>query len=394
MADGGFQQAEAGGEQWMHKWRHDTRKEVVTYPEIIQEILEGQIDSFTEKYSFCEVKTHFVKPGDDLEHALNTYCKVALYPNSVYTITRSLHIMSACYLIGNGATIKVDAECSSALSFSNSIDGPMILGMDLPTITDVTFVGISSIGQLIFSTCKILIHGCTFLNVLGTCLRTTTACYIRGCLFVSCERAVRADGEYPINIKHCTFRNCVVCICSKCDFEVSGNTCEGSVSFLLSSGSGKLHNNFVTGADTNEHFKDLDLFTCFGGVVYPLNTIHLVASRRKTWPSMNQNSFFKCKMFFGYRKGICKPNQCAFHFSTICLDINAANKLSLHGSYDQTVTVLKIISSGEDNKVLVSCECGAGHFYSENRTSTITEDTKINHFAQSCQCLEFSSDEE
>lgn len=389
------EQAGVGGERLPDRWRHDTRKEVVSYQDVLQEMADGLLDAFTEKYSFCDIKTYFAKPGDDIEQALNRHVKVALYPGATYLLNKPWRILSSCYLIGNGATIKVNCSGGAAITFSNSMDSPLIFGMDLPTITNVAFVGShDAAGQLIFSTCKIMIHDCSFVNVFGTCLRTTTISYIRGCLFIGCERAVRADGDYPIRIKHCTFRNCIVCIATKCDFEICGNQCINAVCFLLSSGAGKLKNNFVSCNSSEDSFKNVDLFTCFGGVINSLCTVHIVADRRRWWPTMSQNSFFKCSIFLGYRKGVFKPHQCAFHYSSICLDINADNKLSMHGSYDQTVTVSKIVSSSSEQKSVVPCECGVGHLHSESRRIPITEDIKVNPFSQSCHCLEFSSDEE
>lgn len=377
------------------RWQLDTRKEVVTYLEVLQELADGTIDSFTEKYSFCDIKTHFVKPDEDIEQALNRHCKVALFPGATYFINNPWRIMSCCYLIGNGATIQINCSGGAIMSFSNSIDSPMIFGMDIPTITNVTFVGSAdSVGQLIFSTCKIMIHDCTFVNIFGTCLRTTTLSYIRGCLFIGCERALRADGDYPIRVKHCTFRNCIVCIATKCDFEICGNSCVNAVCFLLTNAYGKIKNNFVSCNSSEDSFKNVNLYTCFGGNINPLCTLHIVANRKKWWPIMSQNSFFKSKLFLGYRKGVFKPTQCAFNYTSISLDINAVNKLSMHGAYDHTVTVSKIVSISGDQKVIVPCECGVSHLHSEVRSATITEETKVNPFAQSCHCLEFSSDEE
>lgn len=377
------------------RWKHDTGKEVVTYQEVLQEMADGVIDSFTEKYSFCEIKTYFATPLDDLEQALNRHVKVALLPGVTYVIDRPWRILSSCYLIGNGATLKVNCSGGAAITFSNSMDSPMIFGMDLPTITNVAFVGSNeSLGQLIFSTCKIMIHACSFVNIFGTCLRTTTLSYIRGCLFVGCERAIRADGEYPIRVKHCTFRNCIVCIATKCDYEICGNSCVNAVCFLLTNAYGKIKNNFISCNSSEDSFKNVALYTCFGGNINPLCSIHIVANRKKYWPVMNQNSLYKCKVFLGYRKGIFKPNQCAFHYTTICLDINTANKLSMHGAYDQTVNVSKIVSTSSEQKVVVPCECGVSHLHSESRVAVITEESKVNPFSQSCHCLEYSSDEE
>ncbi|ARE31878.1 E1B 55 kDa protein [red squirrel adenovirus 1] len=372
-------------------------REVITYADVIQQMLNGDFDSFTERYSFCQIRTHHLQPGESLEDALNTHVKVALDPDVDYEITNPVLIRTNCYLIGNGASITVKCHASAVFVISNTLSGPSITGMHYATITGVKFLGSHDIkGHVIFACSHLMIHGCDFLNFTGTCIRSTTGIVVRGCLFAACDKPLRCDGDYVATLKQNTFKNCLVCIATKNDFEIVGNVCDESYCFLLTSGTGRMINNSITCAvvSTLDRYKDLDLLTCFGGTLNPLCTVHIVENRHKFWPKMDGNSFYRARIFCGFRRGVLSPHHCAFHYSHVCLDMNSENKLSLNGSYDQSIKVSKMVSVDMDNTVMAKCECGVRHLAPVPVFTSITEDVKVDPYAQSCHSLEFSSDEE
>nr|WRQ19841.1 MAG: putative E1B 55 kDa protein [unidentified adenovirus] len=360
-------------------------------------MLEGDFDSFTEKYHFSQIVTHHLLPGESLEDALNAHVKVALNPVYDYIISEPICIRTNCYLIGNGATIKITCNESAVICFANSLNGPAISGMQCATISNVKFLGDYNVkGNVIFASSHLMLHGCDFLNVAGTCIRSTTGLIVRGCLFVACERPLRCDGDFLVTLKYNTFKNCLVCIATKNDFEILGNVCDDCYCFLLTSGTGKVVNNSVTCAmvGSMDRFRNVDLTTCFGGITAPLCTFHVVENRRKFWPRMVHNNFYRARMFFGFRKGIFNPHHCTFHYCHLCMDMNSENKLSLHGSYDQSINVSKLVSYEFENRAMSKCECGATHLVPTPVFVSITEDVKIDGTVESCHSLEFSSDEE
>lgn len=360
-------------------------------------MLEGDFDSFTEKYHFSQIVTHHLQAGEDLEEALNTHVKVSLDPSQDYEIARPILVRTNCYLIGNGASIKVTCRDSAVICISNSLSGPSIGGMQCPTISNVKFLGDFEIkGHVIFANSHCMVHGCDFLNFAGTCIRSCTGIIVRGCLFVACDRGLRCDGDYVATVKYNTFKGCLVCIATKNDFEILGNMCSDSYCFLLTSGSGRIANNCITCPIVScvDRYQNLDLTTCFGGVTAPLCTLHLVENRRKFWPKMEHNNFYRARAYLGFRKGICNPHHCTWHYCHICLDMNSENKLSLHGSFDQSVNVSKLVCFDMDNRAMSRCECGTSHLVPVPVFSSITEDLKTDGSVQSCHSLEYSSDEE
>lgn len=360
-------------------------------------MLDGDFDSFTERYSFPQILTHHLQPGEDLELALNTHVKVSLDPEREYVISNPLYLRTNFYLIGNGATIRITCRESAVICISNSLMGPSIGGMQCPTFSNVKFLGDLDIkGHIIFATSHTMIHGCDFLNFGGTCIRSCTGLIVRGCLFVSCDHGLRCDGDYVATIKYNTFKRCLVCITTKNDYEILGNTCSDSYCFLLTSGGGRIANNSISCAisSSSDNFKDLELTTCFGGITTPLCTLHVVENRHKFWPKMEHNNLYRARVYFGFRKGVCNPHHCTLHYCHICLDMNSENKLSLHGSFDQSVSVSKLVCFDLDNRALSRCECGGSHSVPVPVFSSITDDVKVDGCVQSCHSLEYSSDEE
>lgn len=360
-------------------------------------MLNGQFDSFTEKYSFCQIKTYFVRPDEDLGLALNTHVKVALLPNCVYELNNPIVIVTNCYLIGNGSTIKINCKEKYVITIANCLRCPAITGMPFATFTNVQFCGNSDIrGNVFHALSHTMFHGCSFIDFDGTCIRSTIGIVVRGCLFVACKRCLRADGNYSVTIKQCSFKSCLVCIATKCDFEIFNNLVDDCYSFLLTSGSGKFINNNITGplVESLDRFKDVELVTCFGGKTNVLCSVHFVENKSKNWPRMDNNNFYRVKLFCGYRRGILHPHHSSFHFSHICLDFNSANKVSLHGCYDQSVKISKVLNYDENKRILSKCECGVTHVVGFPVYLDVTDAHKVDPYLHSCQALEYSSDEE
>lgn len=362
-------------------------------------MLNGEFDQFTEKYNFEEIKTHVLSPDEDLFAALNVYVKVALDPQYTYTINRVGDLITNFYLIGNGARINVTCTEPRVCCVRNALAGPSIGGMHMPTFHNCVFVGSPGTGQtgdLLACFSNVLLHGCHFIDWDGVCVRSQTGLVARGCFFVACGRCIRATGDYQVSVKHCTFKCCVVCVATKCDFEIMHNTFDECYSGILTSGTGRISKNSMTGAavESISRFKDLVMTTCSGGVTHILCSIHISENRRKMAPRMDDNNFYRLKIFLGHRKGVYTFPQCNLHYCHVCLDMNTHEKLSLFGSYGAVINVSKMVHINYDNRQLIRCECGISHAAVLPDFVECTEDYVIDGRRRSCQCLDYSSDED
>lgn len=360
-------------------------------------MLDGQFDQFTEKYTFEHIKTYHLQPEEDLYAALNMHVKVSLDPHKEYVIRAPGEVHTSFYLLGNGAKVRI--ECADARVFivRNSLAGPAIGGMHIPTLENVVFVSREEqTGSVVYSLSSLLVHGCTFVDVGGTCIRSCSGLSLKGCIFVACSRGIRSDGDFPVSIRQCTFKCTVVCIATKCDFTVLNCLSDECYSFLLTCGTGVMRGNSITGSvvESVSRYKDLEMVTCFGGKTHLLCTVHIVENTRAMQPTIENNNFYRAKLFFGYRRGIYSLRHCSLHYCHICLDENSGAKLSLTGTYGPTVRVSQVASLDFTKRFLLKCECGTNHAAVIPQFADVTSEHLRGPNSRTCQCLEFSSDEE
>lgn len=362
-------------------------------------MLDGDYDQFTEKFRFEDIKTYVLQPDEDIFQALNVYVKVALDPRYTYTISRPGDLVSNFYLIGNGARINITSQESRIFSIRNVLPGPSIGGMHTPTFHNCVFVGSSDAaqnGELIVSYTNVLFHGCHFIDWGGICIRSHSALVVKGCIFVASSRGIRATGDYQITVKHCTFKCCMVCIATRCDFDICSNLFDECYSGLLTSGTGRLLKNSFTGAVV-EHvskYKKIDMTTCNGGMTNMLCNVHISENKKKQTPKIEENNFYRVKLFLGYRKGIYTFPQCNLHYCHLCLDMNSTEKLSLSGSYGASLSVSKMVHINFDKRYMLKCECGISHAAVLPEFLECTGDYLLDGRRKSCQCLDYSSDED
>ena len=365
----------------------------------MQEMLDGELDQFTEKYHFEQIKTHVLDPEENLFAALNIYVKVALDPTKTYTITVPGDVITNFYLIGNGATVNVTCTENRIFNIRNALAGPMIGGMHTPTIDGVIFCGKTGtlqFGDLICAHTSALVNCCHFIDWDGTCVRGFAALVVRGCMFVGCARGVRTSGEYTLTVKSTSFKCCLVCIGCKTDFEIIHCLFDECLCSLMSTGTGKFIKNSVANSIIESlcRYKSAELVTCAGGNTNMLCGIHIVANTKKVQVKFEDNNFYRAKIFLGFRKGVHTFRRCTLHYCHIWLDQNSADKLSLTGSYSPLLSVSVAMHVDFEKLFTMKCECGVTHIAALPVFENRTEDYKINGRKRSCQCLEFSSDEE
>lgn len=366
---------------------------------MLQGLLDGDYDQFTEKYTFEDIKAHVLSPEEDLIQALNIYVKVALDPKYTYTVSRPGDIITNFYLIGNGARINVTCNEPKVIHVRNALAGPSIGGMHTPTFHNCVFVGNSDAaqnGELIVAYSNLLIHSCNFVDWNGTCVRSHTSLVLKGCLFVASTRCVRSTGDYQITVKHCTFKCCMICIATRCDFDILSNLFDECYSAILTSGTGRVIRNAITGSvvETVSKYKHLDLTTCLGGTTNMLCNVHISENRRKVVPKFEDNNFYRLKIFLGFRKGIYMFSNCSLHYCHLCLDMNSVEKLTLSSSYAPSLSVSKMIHIDFETRIVLKCECGISHAAHLPEFLDCTSDYLVDGRKRSCQSLDYSSEEE
>lgn len=369
------------------------------YSQVVQELLDGTLDQFTEKYHFEQIKTHVLEPEEDLYAALNIYVKVALDPTKTYTLDRAGDIITNCYLIGNGATINVTATDSRVINIRNAFSGPMIGGMHTPTIDSVVFSGKSGtlqFGDLICCHSNTLINCCNFIDWDGTCVRSFAGLVVRGGMFVGSARCIRSNGEFTVTIKNNVFKCCLVCVGVKTDFDITGNLFDECFCSLVTTGTGRFVRNSITNAviEPVNKFRHLEMVTCAGGKTSMLRAVHVVENRKKVQVKFEDNNFYRIAIFVGFRRGVCTFRHCTLHYCHICLDQNSGDKLSLTGSYGARLSVSVAVHIDFEKFYSMKCECGVTHVAVLPVFEERTEDYLVDRRKRSCQCLDFSSDEE
>ncbi|AKT26018.1 E1b_55K [Equine adenovirus 2] len=359
------------------------------YSELLRRYHDGQLSDFDDRYSFDQIETCVVTRGADLERALNESVKVALDPTVTYCLTAPIRVVRPCYLIGNGAKIRVQRGITPAVIVLNSLPGPQIGGIPCATFHNVKFVGYEDQGVIMCTKTHTLLHGVEFINVGGTAVRVTCGFTAKGCSFVNCSRGLKIDGDYSVNIKYCSFENCTVAVVCKTDIVFKCNTVTLSESALLLWGSGVIKNNAIISCTD----KKPSLLTCLGATVAPLATFHFVPHLGKKYPVFKENTMQRGIVFLGRRKGVFNPERCNFSYTHLVLDVNVGPSLCLWGNFDQSVSVCRIKCS-KTNSALTQCECGSKHIAPQPSFTILTSEFINDPTRNTCHALDYSSDEE
>ena len=194
--------------------------------------------------------TYDAKSDEDFESALKDRCIVSLSYGATYTINKQLILSKSCVILGNGAVVYVTCSDSPAIIFSGAcshshFDNFPSLVDQKHVVTDLTFIGNVNSGALVvFSNQKCTFLNCSFLNIFGSCLRSSAALTVRYCAFINCERAVCCDSDL-VTVSQCTFKSCIVCVGSYAPYKVHDNICLACCKFLLSYSSGSQKNNLI-----------------------------------------------------------------------------------------------------------------------------------------------------
>ena len=183
------------------------RLETVYWQELQDEFKQGHMH-LQYKYSFEQLKTHWLEPWEDLECAIKAFAKVALRPDCTYKISKTVTITSCTYIIGNGAVVEVDTSDRVAFRCRMQGMGPGVVGLDGITFMNVRFAGEKFKGIMFEANTSVVLHGVYFLNFNNTCVECWNKVSARGCTFYGCWKALVGRPKSKMSVKKCLFEKC------------------------------------------------------------------------------------------------------------------------------------------------------------------------------------------
>lgn len=368
------------------------KSERKTYQEICEEYqLHTQGDfGMYEKYSFEEVITYHMEPGEDWNSVLATHVKVSLDGEKTYVINSQVFVSKCIYLIGNGATVFVECPTNVAIRVLNASHTPSIYQMWAPTFFNVVFQkGKNFEGNLMECATYVICHGCNFMGFPKKVLGLDSGGAIRGCYFSACYKCIVAHGSSTIVVKNSTFYKNVVCIKAECDVKIKENAMIECCAFLHVMGTGIIRGN--TFSNAGNELPTQNLVTCAKGEVIPLCSVHIVRDKVKRWPEMKNNLFTRCKVYLGFRNGPLDFKGCTFHYVTIYVDKNSADSVRMHGAYFQTILIAKVVKSDTVGLRSRKCICGNRHGIYPFLLASVTSESLPHPQVSSCNSFPYAS---
>lgn len=367
----------------------------VPFQQIREEFFEGPDQFHQEKYSFEEVKTVYISSLDNLADCIRVHAKIALDPRVEYILDSAVEIRTTCYIIGNGATVKICCRENVAFTIHPKDFGPAVVNMWGMTFVNCKFERGSGFNGLVFK-CNTFVtfQDCQFLGFTGTAIDVNSGADVRGCYFLACYRAILNSGRISINVFSCNFDKCILGIMCNHDAIVKRCFANETFCFLMLRGCGQIKNNTVHYPYKITDQSNFVMITCAGGKVVPLAAIHIVANKRRPWPLFYGNNFSKCRIFLGNRKGVANLQQCMFNYTQICVDKEASSKLVLQESYIASLNVVKILHTDSSDLSSKICVCGTTHLLEQHMVGDITAEVVPDAEVNAVDAVDYSSGDE
>lgn len=370
----------------------------VTYQEVLADF---QLDLLNaEKYTFESLKTYVLQPEDDLSEMIKLHGKIALDPDNEYEIKTSFTILNGCYIIGNGAKIKISCPVAYPINVWRYRYLPRVNGMWGVTFCNVVFERSREFPGGLFNISKCVnFYGCHFNGFLGTTIHTESDIVVRGCHFTACFKCINSSaltgqGRYPLVVENCIFEKCMIGIMAKGKVKITGNSAFGTYCFAHIRGEGKIVGNVVGNPYQLANTVGIEMLTCYGEKIQPLCSIHIVNSKTFLWPVFKNNNLMRARLYIGERKGVFEPKNCQFSFSQIYLDAKTIGKVSLHSVFAGTCAVFKMLPSETSHERQRACICALTHTEPVLKCVDVTPFALPNPYVVSVESGQYSSDEE
>ncbi|AQQ73622.1 E1B 55K [Harbour porpoise adenovirus 1] len=320
-----------------------------------------------KKFHFEQIIGYVLQPDDDFESMIKIHAKIVLDPSVEYVVRRTINITSCCYIIGNGAKVRI--ACHEPFGFLIHRFGheeKIITGMITPTFDGICFERDRCFpGGVIVSGGHFLVNGCNFIGSLKTCIEAQAGGIVRGSHFFACFKAIVNTSSFSLKVKSSYFERCLIGIISKGHVEVLKNTAQATYCFLFARSSCTCCYNSIINPYSLYEFEHIDMIACTNGHnILPLCSIHFVRNREAPWPQFDNNTLVRSGLYLGRRRGAFQAINCTFHYSHVNLDGDCVNSVNLSKSFDQTLSVHKFIRVDEDidpAAITHLCICGQHH---------------------------------
>lgn len=350
-----------------------------------------------------ELVAYQARPEDNLQEVILQFGKVCLDPRFEYVITSPLLLPTWCYVIGNGARIrvKVSANHRGGIKMGHYRDvfpaETLVQGVTRCVFVDCVFVDDPPPGQhkrpMILGEAGIYIIDCSFYDCRSAAILAEVKGEVKGCNFYNCHTAVVYTGNLQFEVTECAFQRCVIGVKSvNSPLKMSYCCARDCVCLVLMGGPGKLvGNTFMHGAE----LRDGSIVTCAGGTVQLLCGYHIVGKRRTPYPVFARNHLNEGTMFVGHRVGCLYTRRCHFSAAQMMLDLGCAQKVHCNGSYVNSLGVMRMTTT--TNEVSAQrqcrCECGQTHTYIYSMVVEARDALVLpNHRSEPVECVEFCSD--
>lgn len=368
----------------------------VTYQQILSEF---QADPFftNDRYDFEHLVTHLLAEGEDLEEAIKQHVKVALDPNKEYVIHKPVKIKTLCYIIGNGAKVKIACKEPFGFEVYCRSPSPGIVGMWAVTFHNIVFERDRTMpGGVVNSRTFVLFHGCNFLGCMGTALSFSCGSEIRGCHFFACYKCIdSSQSKLKLTVSRCVFEACMVGIIS--NGNLSCRHCTGHnvycLCYLL--GPGKFVGLNILNSNKFYESGLTEMLSCHGNKILPLATLHICSSFHP-FPDFKNSMLTRCKVFVGERIGVFSPVNVSLSYSSVVADKGSFQSLNLNYTFHQTTTIWKLLRSSQPEPVVEvkKCLCGGVHPWPVLEQLNFTARALPNPYDSSCDSKMFDSDDD
>ncbi|AEP16428.1 large T antigen [Equine adenovirus 1] len=353
----------------------------------------------TDQWSFENVATYIMGPEEDWGECIRQHAKIALVPGERYVVSRKVQITSACYIIGNGATVVIQIEGRGpAFQVQTRDHIPCIEFMERVCFSGIIFEnGPGNKVPCFVSENNILLHGCVFSGSHLLCLDLRGGGEVRGCYFIRAVCGIRSKGLYTARVKHCVFEKCVFGVVVKSKLNLSHSSFYECNCSLCMSNSGSVSHCYFGKSDQSSLLIDLALCTCEGGGAHavPLGDIHFGSNREEPWPKFSNNVLNRMRLYLGRRRELFFPKFCMLGLSVISAPPGVVQgRICLSATYESSAAVVQMVKQDFSSAEERLCTCGERHFTPTVINVLISDEIKPNRQINSLDTAEFMSSDE
>ncbi|UZF96915.1 E1B 55K [Bovine adenovirus 10] len=354
---------------------------MLTYEDIEKEFMRvGAICH--DVYCFDQILAYGLAPEENWTDMIRKHAKITLDASKTYELNSRVFVNGPCYVIGNGATVKISGDLSVLFQIDPRRCCPSIVNMWSITFVNVKFECDNFNGTVFQCSSYCIFYGCDFVNFPSTCLDMAAGGDVRGCYFISCFCAIRCTLSKVV-VTSCTFSRCLVGVSSKTDVNVLNCAAYDTYCFCLVKGAGLICGNVIICPFLSAGRSELDLVTCADGLVLPLRTVHVVSNVRRDWPVFRYNTIVHGDLYFGKRRNLLSLECNAFHRSSIYVERDVMQNVHFCFGYIQSTRIYKIFSYNSDSYHTYACECGENHLADMLRYVEVTSSCLLDYTAYS-----------